>query len=233
MKRYIHHNVTLKDVLQKLKSHGSRRNIAGMARFGITAKKAFGVAAPALHKLARRYRKNHELALKLWSTGIHDAKILAALIDDPKKVTRRQMEQWARQFDNWAVCDTACGKLFDKTPWAYESAVRWSKAKKEFVKRAGYAMMAWLAVHDKKDRADGRLIRFFPHLKRGASDGRNFVKKAVNWAVRQIGKRSRKLNTASIALAKRIHALNTPGARWIASDALRELTGKSVRKRLT
>ena len=124
--------------------------------------------------------------MKLWSTGIHDARILAALIDDPKKVTRSQMEGWAKQFDNWAVCDTACGKLFDKTPWAYQAALKWSKQKKEFVKRAGYAMMAWIAVHD-KNASDERIIRFLPHVRRGAVDERNFVKKsrelgiATNW----------------------------------------------------
>jgi len=223
--------VTLQSVLRQLKSHGSRRNVEGMAHFGVTAKKAFGVAAPALHRLARKYRKNHELALKLWSTGIHDARILAALIDDPKKITRGQMERWVKQFDNWAVCDTACGKLFDKTPWAYQAALKWSKQKKEFVKRAGYAMMAWIAVHD-KGASDKRIMRFLPHIRRGAVDERNFVKKAVNWALRQIGKRNLRLNKAAILEAKRIHALGASSARWIASDALRELTGKNVQKRL-
>ncbi len=224
-------SASVNNVLRRLKSHGSRRNVKGMARFGITAKKAFGVAAPALHRLARKYRRNHELALKLWQTGIHDARILAALVDDPRKVTKRQMESWVREFDNWAVCDTACGKLFDKTPWAHESAVRWSKDKREFVKRAGYAMMAWLAVHDKKAK-DPKLMRFFPHLKRGAVDGRNYVKKAVNWALRQIGKRNARLNKAAIACAKKIHTIDTPVARWIASDALRELQSNAVRKRI-
>lgn len=170
--------------------------------------------------------------MSLWETGIYDARILAALIDDPKKVTKRQMERWVRQFDNWAVCDTACGKLFSRTPFAYEAAVRWSKQKKEFVKRAGFAMMAWLAVHDKKGD-DARLIRFFPHLKRGATDGRNYVKKAVNWALRQIGKRSSKLNKAARQLSKEIHSLDSPSAKWIASDALRELKSKAVQKRLS
>ncbi len=223
--------MTLPSVLRQLKSHGSHRNVEGMAHFGITAKKAYGVAAPALHRLARKYRRNHELALKLWSTGIHDARILAALIDDPKKVTRAQMERWVNQFDNWAVCDTACGKLFDKTPWAYQTAVRWSKQKKEFVKRAGYAMMAWIAVHD-KDASDDRIMRFFPHIRRGAADGRNFVKKAVNWAMRQIGKRNLRLNKAAIREARKIYATGVLSARWIASDALRELNSKIVKKKL-
>lgn len=222
--------MTLRSVLRQLRFHGSRRNVEGMAHFGITAKKAFGVAAPALHQLARKYRRNHELALKLWSTGIHDARILAALIDDPKKVTRNQMERWVKQFDNWAMCDTACGKLFDKTPWAYGVALKWSKQKKEFVKRAGYAMMAWLAVHD-KNASDERILRFLPHIRRGAADGRNFVKKAVNWALRQIGKRNLRLNKAAIREAKRIHATGVTSAKWIASDALRELTGKNVQRR--
>lgn len=223
--------MTLRVVLRQLKSYGSRRNVNGMARFGITAKKAFGVAAPALHRLAGKYRRNHELALKLWSTGIHDARILAALIDDPNKVTRAQMERWVKQFDNWAVCDTACGKLFSRTPSAYAMALRWSKREKEFVKRAAYAMMAWIAVHD-KDASDKKIMRFLPHIRRGAADERNFIRKAVNWALRQIGKRNRRLNRAAIREAKKIHSLGVSSARWIASDALRELTGKSVQKRL-
>jgi len=218
-------------ILRTFKTHGSRKNVLGMSRFGIISKKAYGLSAPVLHRLARKYRRNHELALQLWKTGIHDARILAALIDDPRQVTKRQMEQWVRQFDNWAVCDTTVGKLFSRVPGAFETAVRWSRNRREFIKRAGYAMMAYLTIRQ-KEAENTKFIRLFPHLQRGSVDGRNYVKKSVNWAIRQIGKKNANLNRAAIRFAKKLHSMNVPSARWIASDALRELTSSAVQKRL-
>jgi len=218
-------------ILKRLRSLGSRRNIEGMARFGITSRKVFGVGTTPLRNLARQIDKNHALAAQLWKSGWLEARTLASLIDDPSEVTPVQMDRWAKDFDNWAVCDACCGVLFDKTPYAVTKAIQWCKDKREFVRRAGFVMMAELAVHDKK-APDRVFERFFPHLKRGATDNRNFVKKAVNWAVRQIGKRNLKLNKKAIRLSKEIHAFGTSSARWIASDALRELRSPSVQKRL-
>lgn len=203
-----------------------------MARFGITSKKVFGVGATPLRTLARQVGKNHTLAGQLWKSGYLEARVLASMIDEPGKVTPAQMDRWVKDFDNWAVCDTCCGVLFDKTPFAVRKAFQWSKDKREYVRRAGYVMMAELAVHDKA-AADEIFIRFFPALLRGCTDNRTYVKKAVNWAVRQIGKRNHFLNRKAISLARTIRAIDTPPARWIAADALRELTGSAVKKRLT
>jgi 3-methyladenine DNA glycosylase AlkD len=153
------------------------------------------------------------------------------MVDDPKSVTEAQMEQWVRDFDSWDVCDTCCGYLFDKTPISYRKALEWTERAEEYVKRAGFALIAYLAVHDKK-APDARFIEFLPAIKREATDGRNFVKKAVNWALRQIGKRNKRLNEAAIEAAHTIAALDSGSARWVASDALRELTGDAVQRRL-
>jgi 3-methyladenine DNA glycosylase AlkD len=202
-----------------------------MARFGVTPKKAFGVSTPALRKLAREIGRDHKLALQLWTTGIHDARHLAALVGDPAAVTPAQMERWARDFASWDVVDGCCCHLFVYAPHAWKKALAWSRRKEEFVKRAGFALMAYLAVHDKKAR-DEKFLRLLPIIKRGARDERHFVKKAVNWALRQIGKRNRRLNRAAIVTGKAVRALDTPAARWIAADALRELTSPAVQKRL-
>ncbi|MBI4548254.1 MAG: DNA alkylation repair protein [Ignavibacteriae bacterium] len=203
-----------------------------MARFGITSTKAYGVSVPTLRKIAKEIGTNREIAQQLWTTGILEARILAALVDNPVKVTERQMEQWVQEFDNWAVCDTCCGNLFDRTPFTWRKAIEWSKRKEEFVKRASFALMAWLAVHDKK-ADDKQFVKVFPLIKREATGERNFVKKAVNWALRQIGKRNLSLNDHAIRIAREIQKLNSSSAKWIASDALRELTGKAVQRRLS
>jgi 3-methyladenine DNA glycosylase AlkD len=221
----------LGDVLNVLRSEGNPRNVEGMARFGITTAKAYGVPAPFIRSLAKNIGRNHRLALQLWSMEILEARALAALIGDPNKVTRSLMNKWAKDFDNWAVCDGACGILFDKTPYSYEMAFAWTKRKEEFVKRAGFVLMAALAVHDKK-ASDAVFLKFLPVITRGSMDSRNFVKKAVNWALRQIGKRNLKLNAAAIKTAKRIRRLDSSVARWVAADALRELESIAVRKRL-
>lgn len=224
-------STNLDSLVKHLQSIGNPKSVEGMKRFGITPKKAFGISIPTLRMIAREIGSNHKLAQQLWATGILEPRILAAFIDDPKKVTEKQMERWVRDFDNWAVCDAYCGNLFDKTPFAWDKAIEWSKRNEEFVKRAGYALMAELAVHDKQ-ASDAKFIRFFPHIKRGAADERNFVKKAVNWALRQIGKRNKLLNKLAIEVATEIEELNSRSARWIASDALRGLTSPVVQKRL-
>ncbi len=219
------------EVLARLKALANPANVEGMARFGINAANAYGISAPVLHGMAREIGEDHELAQALWATGVHEARKLAPLIDLPKLVTDAQMERWVSDFDSWDICDDCCGNLFDKTPFAYRKAVEWTTRDEEFVKRAGFALMAYLAVHDKK-APDYSFLDFLPPIKRESTDDRNFVRKAVNWALRQIGKRNLALNTAAIETAQEIRALDSPTARWIAADALRELTGEAVRRRL-
>lgn len=223
--------MNLKEVLAFMKAHENPRNVAGMARYGIVAKKGFGLSAPEMRSLAKRIGKNHDLAQKLWKTKIYDARAIAALIADPAKVDKSLMNAWVNDFDNWATCDTACGFLFDKTPFAIEMAVRWTKRKEEFVKRAGFVLMASLAVHD-KSAPDATFLKFLPIIKKGSTDERNFVRKGVNWALRQIGKRNLRLNTAAIKTAREIRKMDSSTAHWIAADALRELESPAVRKRL-
>jgi len=219
------------EILDRLRSLGDPKNVEGMARYGIRTKKAFGVSAPQLRQLAKELRKDHDLADLLWRTGVHDARILAALIDDPALVTTKQMDRWAEDFDTWAVCDSACGSLFEKTPYAWDKAVAWIEREEEYVKRAGFVLMAALAVHDKK-APNERFEAFLSLIESHATDGRNFVKKAVNWALRQIGKRNLHLNGLAIRAGERIRRIDSKAARWIAADALRELTCDKVRQRL-
>jgi len=218
-------------VINKLKSLADPDYLAGMTHFAIKTDHALGVSAPRMRKLAKEIGTDHKLAMELWESNIHEARIVAALIDDPKQVTKSQMNNWVRQIDNWGVCDACCCVLFDKTPFAWEKAIEWPERKEEFVKRAGFVLMAALAVHDKKS-PDKNFLPFFNIIKRHAEDERNFVKKAVNWALRQIGKRNIPLNKKAVAVAKEIQKMDSPAARWIAADALRELTNKKVRARL-
>lgn len=218
-------------ILASLKAHGSRKNIEGMARYGITSKKVFGVSAPALRGIARRVGKDHGLAGELWRTGILEARILAALVEEPQKVTPTQMDRWAKDFDSWAVCDGVCLHCFVKTPYAHLKALQWSKDGREFVKRAGFALMACLAVHAKQ-ASDKDFAPFLRAVEREAADGRNYVKKAVNWALRQIGKRNTRLNGKAITLARKLQQSKSPAARWIANDALRELSSERVRRKV-
>ena len=217
-------------ILCRLRSLSNQENVAGMARFGINPKNTYGISIPDLRKIAKEVGINHELALRLWKSGIHEARILASMIDDPKKVTSVQMERWVRNFDSWDVCDQCCSNLFDKTPIASTKALEWSSRKEEFVKRAAFALMAALAAHD-KTTDDAQFMAFLRVISVQSDDERNFVKKAVNWALRQIGKRSIGLNKAAIATAKKILQRQSKAARWIAADALRELTSLSVQKR--
>ncbi len=218
-------------ILKRLRALANPRNVAGMAQFGITAEKVLGISTPVLQRMAREIGRNHALALELWQSGVLEARCLAALIDDPKLVTEEQMDRWVRDFDNWAVCDSCCGRLFDKTPFAYRKVLEWSRREEEYVKRAAFSLMAVLAVHDKQ-ASDSKFLRLLPVIKRESTDERNFVKKAVNWALRQIGKRDLSLNKAAIKTAQEIQEIDSRSARWIAADALRELRGEAVQERL-
>ncbi len=224
-------NMRVGEVLKRLKARGDPESLEGMARFGIATEKAYGVRVPELRKLARDVGTDHELALQLWDTGVHEARILASMVDDPVLVGAEQMEAWARDFDSWDLCDQCCMNLFDRTPFAWRKAMEWSTREEEFVKRAAFALMASLAVHD-KEAADEEFADLLPIIRRESVDERNFVKKAVNWALRQIGKRNLVLNTKAISTAEEILEIGSKSARWIASDALRELTGEKVRARL-
>jgi 3-methyladenine DNA glycosylase AlkD len=219
-------------ILQRLKASANPEAVAGMARFGINPENTYGISIPTLRKLAKEIGRDHLLAQQLWSSGIHEARILASMIDDPKLVTEKQMEKWVKDFDSWDVCDQCCGNLFDKTPFAFQKAVEWSSNKKELVKRAGFALMAWLAFHNKK-AGDQEFTKFLPIIIHESTDERNFVKKAVNWALRQIGKRNRSLNKQAIKAAKEIRKIDSKAARWIAADALRELADVKILMRLS
>lgn len=210
-------------VMRELRAQRNEVNVAGQRRFGIvSSSQMLGISAPILRGIARRHRRDHALALELWATGVHDARGLATLIDDPKQVTRGQMERWVRDLDNWAITDAAAF-LFDRTPFAIEKATAWSSRKREYVKRAAFSIVAGMAVH-RKELPDEVFLGFLPIISRESTDDRNFVRKAVNWALRQIGKRNPRLRRAAIAEAKKIRSLDSRAARWIASDALRELT---------
>ena len=221
----------LEKYLKQLKSLADPEAAAGMARFGINPDNTLGVSIPTLRKMAKEIGKNHALAQQFWSSGIHEARLLAGMVVDPQEVTGEQMEGWVADIDSWDVCDQVCSNLFDKTRFAYQKAHEWSGRDEEFVRRAGFVLMAALSVHDKRE-GDEKFLEFLPLIKRGALDERNFVKKAVNWALRQIGKRNMDLNKAAILAANDIQKIDSKSAKWIASDALRELTDEKTQKRL-
>jgi 3-methyladenine DNA glycosylase AlkD len=221
----------VKQAVDLLKSLGDPKAVEGMARFGIQSSNSFGVSVPKLRNLAREVGRDHQLALKLWETGLHDARLLATIVDDPEQVTIDQMDKWARDFDSWDIVDGCCGNLFDKTPFAVAKAKEWCKREEEFVKRAGFVLIAELAVHDIQAK-DKLFVDFLPLIIGGASDKRNFVKKAVNWALRQIGKRNLKLNRVAVSTSLKIQKMESGAAKWVASDALRELKSPQVLKRL-
>jgi 3-methyladenine DNA glycosylase AlkD len=225
--------VAADDVIRELRSMADPTQLAGMARFGINTERTLGgIGLPALRSLAKRVgRRDHELAAELWASGIHEARLVAAMVDDPAAVTEAQMEAWAADFDSWDVVDGTVSGLFDKTPFAWAKVVEWSSREEEFVKRAAFAMMAALSVHDKA-ASDEAFIELLPIIEREAGDRRNFVRKAVNWALRQIGKRNLALNAVAIATAERIRAGGPRSAKWVASDALRELRSEAVQARL-
>ncbi len=208
-------------VIRMLRSHANPVNVAGMARFGINATGTLGVSIPILRGLAKEIGKDHALAQELWASGLHEARLLAGFIDDPRAVTVKQMDRWVGDFDSWDICDQVCSNLFDRTPFAWKKAMQWSRRREEYVKRAGFVLMAALSVHDKK-APDEAFRAFLPVIAREATDDRNFVKKAVNWALRQIGKRNAALKKDAIRTAERIREIDSRAARWIAADALRE-----------
>ena len=222
--------MTYRQIITRLKRMANARNVAGMARFGINTSHALGISVDDLRKLAREIGKDHELAHRLWTSGIHEARMLAAFVDEPERITSRQLDRWANDFDSWDICDQVSG-LFERSPRGRERIPTWAKSEREFVKRSAFAMIAGLAVHDKA--ADNREFeKFLSMIKRASTDDRNFVKKAVNWALRSIGKRNRSLNRRAIAVAKEIGSIDSKAARWIAADALREMTSEKVWCRL-
>ncbi len=218
------------EVVHRLKALANPKNVAGMARFGIASTGTLGVSVVEIRNIARQFlaehRKDldyrHRTADQLWQSGIHEARILAALIDVPELVTELQMEAWVADFDSWDVCDQVCSNLFDKTAFAYDQAKAWAGRPEEFVRRAAFTMMACLSVHDKK-ASDQALLQFLPYIKKYSGDDRNFVKKAVNWALRQIGKRSKSLHAPAVLLAEELAQSSDKTARWIGKDAVREL----------
>jgi 3-methyladenine DNA glycosylase AlkD len=216
-------------IIKELKSLSNPVNVAGMARFGISSNKTFGVSIPEVRRIANEAGKNHMLAIDLWKSGYHEARILASLIDEPEKVTPKQMDSWVGDFDSWDVCDQCCSNLFDKTPFAYDKIKEWSSSKKEFVKRASFSLLAVMAVHDKK-AGDDVFVKLFPLIKRESTDERNFVRKAVNWALRSIGKRDETLRKKALKLSREIHKIDSKTAKWIASDAIRELESRSINR---
>ncbi len=219
------------EVLSWLKRHGTKRNREGKARYGIVTDRAFGVPVSALQQQAKRLGRDHDLAARLWETGWYEARMMTAFVDEPAKVTASQMDRWARDFDNWAICDTVCFHLFDRTPHAWRRVGPWSRRRDEFVKRAAFALLAGLALHD-KEAEDGKFLRALPLIEWGAADERNFVKKGVSWALRAIGRRNHALNEATVELSRRLVDAQEPAARWVGRDAFRELTGPVVRRRL-
>jgi len=219
------------DILNQLKAKANSDNLEGMARFGMTVEKRLGVSVPEMRRIAKETGKDHNLAVRLWKTGVAEARIVASMIADPAELTGKDMDEWVKDFNSWDVCDQVCMNLFEKTSLAGQKIIEWSGREEEFVKRAAFALLACLAWHDKQ-AADQKFIEFLPVITRGATDERNFVKKAVNWALRNIGKRNPRLNKAAIRTAREIQRLDSKAARWIAADAIRELEGEGTQKRL-
>ena len=217
--------MTAAEILAALGAQANPKNVAGMARYGISAKGTLGVPVAEIRRLAKQAGRSHELAAELWASGIHEARILATIVEEPARVTRRQMNRWARDFDSWDVCDQACQNLFRYTPLAWTMAAEWAGARREFVRRAAFVLMSGLAVKD-KHAPDEDFEALLPLIASAATDERTLVKKAVNWALRAIGKRNPHLRRAAIAAAEEIRAIDFPAARWIASDALRELRAR-------
>jgi len=217
--------------IENLKAKAKPENVEEMAKFGMNAVKRLGVSVPDMRKLAKEIGKDHSLALDLWKTTIPEARIVAGMIGDPERLTDKQMESWVKGFDSWDVCDQVCMNLFEKSPLVMKKIHDWSEREEEFVKRTAFALIACLAWHE-KGAQDEKFIELLPVIKRGATDDRNFVKKAVNWALRNIGKRNSNLNMAAIKTAREIKAMNSKPAHWIASNAIRELESEAVQKRL-
>ena len=221
----------VESALTALEKMSTRRDRENLTRFGITTSKAFGVSMANLQVLAKRLGRSHELASALWDTGWYEARLLSSFVGDPARLTPAQMDRWCRDFDNWGICDTVCFHLFDRTPYAWAKVAQWSDAQGEFVKRAAFALLASLALHDKRT-GDNAFIECLPLIERAASDKRNFVKKGVSWALRLVGRRNQALNLAAVAAARRLLASPEAAARWVGRGALRELTGPVVMRKL-
>jgi 3-methyladenine DNA glycosylase AlkD len=218
-------------VLTWLKRRSSARNREGMARYGLTSKNTLGVSVANIRVLAKRLGRNHGLALALWDTGVYEARMLTTFVDEPSRVTPAQMDRWCRDFDSWGICDALCFHLFDKTPHAWKKIAKWPEARGEFAKRAAFALLASVALHD-KTAPDKLFLDSLPLIERAAPDGRNFVKKAVSWALRGIGKRNVALHSAALKLSRRLIASPHPASRWIGRDALRDLATPATLRRL-
>ena len=222
---------SVKNVLDELQSKAKPDQLAGMAKYGMTVERRLGVSVPDMRKLAKELGRDHRLALDLWRSGIAEARIVAGMVADPAKLTEGQMEEWVKDIDSWDVCDQVCMNLFEKSQLAWKKIIDWSEREEEFVKRTAFSLIACLAWHDKK-ASDEKFVELLPVIMREAADERNFVKKAVNWALRNIGKRNVHLNEAAISTAKEIQRLDSKAARWIAADAIRELESDAVQSRL-
>ena len=224
--------ISSEDLLRQLHEKANSANLEGMRRFGIAVDNRLGVSVADMRLMVKGIGKNHALALAMWKTGLGEGKIVASMVDEPEKVTEAQMDEWAMGFDSWDVCDQVCMNLFEKSPFAWKKIAEWSEREETFVKRAAFALIACLAWHSKQAR-DEDFIRVFPIIKRGATDDRNFVKKAVNWALRNIGKRNLNLNKAAVDLAKELRQTGSKTAKWVGSDAVRELESGAVQNRLS
>ena len=220
-----------REALAWLERKGTKKNRDGMARYAIVAPKAFGVSVADIRLLGKKLGRDHELAAALWETGWYEARMLTAFVDEPDRVTPAQMDRWARDFDNWAICDALCFHLFDRTPHAWRKIEQWSGKREEFVKRAAFALLASVALHD-KDAPDAPFLRSRRLIENGATDERNFVKKGVSWALRSVGRRNHGLNAAAVEVSKRLSESTESAPRWVGKDALRELTSQAVRRRL-
>jgi 3-methyladenine DNA glycosylase AlkD len=215
----------VQEALAQLERMSTKRDRENLARFGITASKAFGVSMANIQVLAKRLGRSHELAAALWDTGWYEARLLTSYVDEPARVTPAQMDRWCRDFDNWGICDTVCFCLFDRTPHAWAKVAEWSDEPDEFVKRAAFALLASLAGHDKHAGLEP-FLESLPLIERAATDERNFVKKGVSWALRTIGRRNPALNAAAVTVARRLAVSPQAAARWVGKDALRELTSR-------
>jgi 3-methyladenine DNA glycosylase AlkD len=222
---------SVEDVLDRLKDKAKPEQLEGMAKYGITVERRLGVSVPNMRKLAKELGRDHRLALELWATGIAEAMIVAGMVDEPAKLTEEQMEEWVKGIDSWDVCDQTCMNLFEKNQLAWKKIVDWSGREEEFVKRTAFSLIACLAWHDKR-ASDEKFMELLPVIVRAATDERSFVKKAVNWALRNIGKKNLNLNKAAINTAKEIRRLDSKAARWIAADAIRELESEAIHRRL-
>jgi 3-methyladenine DNA glycosylase AlkD len=218
---------TAAEILNELKANANSRNLEGMAKFGMAVGKRLGASVPVMRRIARQTGKDHRLARQLWKTGVAEARIVASMIAVPEEMTEKEIDAWVSEIDSWDVCDQVCMNLLEKTPLARRKIGEWSRREEEFVRRAAYALIACLAWHD-KEALDQEFLAFMPVIRRGATDERNFVKKSVSWALRNIGKRNPRLSKAAIKTAKDLQRLDSKAARWIAADVIRELEGRQT-----